>query len=152
MQLTLSTFDFAQAVDRFLLGDTIATAQTCPCHKFSRMCVRQSVRMIFHERDHTVVVGAIGIMKIRFVYENRRLRRARLRSSRAVRPWVMLASGCSVADVNQTRFRRIKHFRQIMLKAAGQWHFDDLSAIGSSIMRMLQRSGPLLQASHSEVQ
>ena len=39
-----------------------------------------------------------------------------------------------IANVNQARFRRIEHFRQIMLKAAGQRSFDDLGAIGAGVI------------------
>ena len=91
--------------------------------------------MIFHERDHTVVVGAIGIMKIRFVYENRRLWRSRCDEISQFALWRDTGGRVvRVADVNQTRFRRIKHFQEIMLKAAGQWHLDDLSAVGAGII------------------
>src|SRR5215471_10673943 len=67
----------AQAIDRFLLSNTIAAAQSCHAVDFRERARDNQVRMIFHESDHTLVVGAIGIMKIRFVYENHRLWRSR---------------------------------------------------------------------------
>ena len=59
--------------------------------------------MIFHERDHTFVVGAIGIMKIRFVYENHRLRRSLCNEIAQLVLW-RDARGriIRVADVDQT--------------------------------------------------
>src|SRR5215510_2806148 len=92
--------------------------------------------MVFCETDDTLVVGAIGIMKIRFVDENHRLRRSRCEEISKFVLW-RYAGGrvVWVADVNQTRFRGITHLRKVMLKTAGQRHLDDLSAIRTGIIK-----------------
>src|SRR4029453_2592957 len=86
--------------------------------------------MLLYERDHALVVGAVSIMKGRFVHEDHCFARS-FRDEIAHLILRRDAGGgvVRIADVDQTCLRGSKHLRQIVSKAARQWHLYDFSSI-----------------------
>ena len=91
--------------------------------------------MISDQGDHTLVVRAVGVMKVRFVHENRRFARS-LRNEIAQSILGSDTGGgiVRVADINQTSFRSGKHFRQVMREGGGERHLHHFGAISVGII------------------
>ena len=123
------------AFNRFLLRDAVAAAESRHAINFRKRARDDQVRMILHQRDHTLVAGAVGVMKVRFVHENRRFARS-LRNEIAQSILGSDTGGgiVRVADINQTSFRSGKHFRQVMREGGGERHLHHFGAISVGII------------------
>src|SRR5215467_6445488 len=91
--------------------------------------------MIFHQRNYTVVIGAIRKMEVSFVHKNH------CRTLRVCDEFAQLIFGrnaCGgiirVADVNQTSLRSGTHFWKIMGKGWSQWNLYHLGAVNSGLL------------------
>ena len=85
--------------------------------------------MIFHQRDHAFVFGAVGVMEVGFVHQNHRVARSLLDETAQI----AFRSDARrrivrVADVNQTFLRGRSHFSQVVMEIRNQRNFDDFAA------------------------
>ena len=76
--------------------------------------------MIPYQRNHTLVVGAVGVMEVRFIHENHRFA---WRFSDEFTEFILGRNASSgivrVTNIDQTSLRGGKHLWQIMRKAGG---------------------------------
>ena len=91
--------------------------------------------MILDQRNHAFVVGAVGVVEVSFVHQNRRL----ARSFRDKLTHVILRRDAGgriiwIADVNEPLLGRGRHLWEIMTEARSERNFHDLSAIDRRVI------------------
>src|SRR4029079_9521760 len=125
----------AHAFDCFLLGDTIAAAQSRHPVNLRERAGNNQVGVLFHERNDTLVIRAVCEVEVGFVYENHCFPRSLRDAIAALVLWRDSGSGVvRIANVNQASPRSRKHFRRIMGKSIGQGYLYNFSTVGAGMI------------------
>jgi hypothetical protein len=98
--------------------------------------------MILYHRDHTLVIGAVGVMKVRLIHENHRFA---WRFADEFTEFILGRNAGSgvvrVTNIDQSSLRGGKHLWQIMHKAGGQGHLYDFGAVDCRLLQDRFKSG-----------
>src|SRR5881275_2625622 len=90
--------------------------------------------MLFHQWNDALIIGAVRVMKVRFVHQNHGL--ARRLSDKVAQLVLWRNTGgriVRIADVNQPTLRSSMHLWKIVGKSAVKRHLYHLSAISFGI-------------------
>ena len=91
--------------------------------------------MIFDQRNHSLVIGSVGVVEIGFIHQNRRFAWSFVDELAQFVLGRDAGSGIVwVADVNQTFISRREHFWKVVTESGGEGNFHHVSAVDARLI------------------
>src|SRR5258705_10786148 len=116
----------AQALNRLRISHAIAATQSCHSVDLRKGARHDQIWMVPDHRYYAFIVGAVSVMKISFVHQNRGFLRNFADELAECVPWGDAGSGIvRIAYIDQSLTGGRRHFRKIVTQARSEGNFND---------------------------